>query len=42
MFKSIGLPGQKGDCVQPAPMIGLPGLKGDQGPAGLPGMRFYI
>lgn len=37
--KNIGAAGQKGDCIQPEPIISRPGTKGEPGPAGLPGKR---
>ena len=37
LFIRLGAPGQKGDCIQPAPVRSSPGIKGDPGQAGLPG-----
>ena len=37
LFTRLGAPGQKGDCIQPAPVRSSPGIKGDQGQAGMPG-----
>jgi hypothetical protein len=39
IFKPIGASGQKGDCIQPQPIISRPGIKGEPGLAGLPGNK---